>query len=83
MFNLQTVINNSHLRLQAVHELLEVDHVVAIAVKALKQVDGVLLEGAVVLSGLLDLVDDVLKGGFGELVGVVFHVLLSVLVSRD
>jgi len=33
--------------------------------------------------GLLDLADDVFESGFGELIGVVFHVLLGVFVSAN
>ena len=69
-----------HLPSEAGGELLEVNDTVVVLVDFAKQVDAVLLEVGVVGGRLLHLDQDVLDVLFGEHLGVVLHVLLSVLV---
>lgn len=67
--------------LQALRELFNVDETVIIFVESLHQVDGVFLQVREALSALLDLLNNVVNRCFWEDVGVVLHVLLSVLVG--
>jgi len=67
----------------AFREFLEGNNAITVFVKLGEEVDYVLLERGVVLAGLLDLADDVLDGGFGELIGVVVHVFFGVVISRQ
>lgn len=72
-----------HLRFESAAELLEGNDSVSVLVELTEHVDSVVLQGGVPAGGLLDLQDDVLKGGFGELVWVVLHVLFGVFVGGD
>jgi hypothetical protein len=68
---------------QALGEFLEVDLAIVVFVKLAQQVHAVVLHWRVASGLFLDLVEDVLDVLLGEHIGVVLHVLLSVLVSRD
>ena len=72
-----------YLPFKAACEFLERNNGITVFVKLGEEVDYVLLERGVVLGWLLDLVDDVLNGSFGELVGVVVHVFFGVVISRQ
>jgi len=69
--------------LHAGGKFVERDHGIAVLIKLGKEINNVLLERGVVLAWLLNLVDDVLEGSLGELIGVVTHVLFGVVVSRQ
>ena len=72
---------SKYLRSKSLSELSEVNDAVIVLVKFLKQVNGVFLEGCVVLSQFLNLEDDFVHGSFWELVWVIFHVFLGVFVG--
>jgi len=62
-------------------ELFEIDQLVAVLIEPLQQVDCVALQVREVASWGCNLPDDGVHGGFGEHIGVVFHVLFGVLVA--
>ena len=71
------------LRFESVAEFLEGDDSVAVLVELSDELNDVVLEGIVGAGTLLDFLEDVSDGGFGEDVVVVLHVLLGVLVGLE